>query len=368
MKKTILAVLLLIAVASCQSTKKEEKEKANTEKAASEQANSENTFFSDNGKMVTAETYPTVETSRQILKIQDLVGVNAFFHLRQLTPTENQRVVRMNRDTYYSMAIVDVSKGASIIMPEIPEGKYMSVQPVTEDHRIQSMKYGPGKFDLNTHTGSHMDLIIRLDGTFTKAEANEIQDKMIIEANSAERYSTDPVNKESFEKVENELKAKLPAIVKRDGISGMKGMFTDPQDESSNSFTDEKYQVGAAVGWGGAQMADNIYESAGDFSTDDCYQMTFEDPGNKAFWSVTVYDKNGFMFNDLANYSSNTAKRNEDGTYSLSFGCGTDAPNNLEIDNPSGFFNITVRHYQPSEKVYKENYRIAPFMKVVSKE
>ena len=366
MKKTILAVMLLIAVASCQSTKKEEKIKA--EKSTSEKAISLGAFFSDKGRIVTAETYPTVETSRQILKIQDLVGINAFFHLRQLTPTDNQPVVRMNRDTYYSMVIVDVSKGASIIMPEIPEGKYMSVQPVTEDHRIQSMKYGPGKFELNTHTGSHLDLIIRLDGTFTEAEAKEIQDKMIIEANSAEKFSTDPVNKESFEKVEKELKAKLPAIAKRDAISLMQGMFTDPQDESSNTFTDEKYQVGAAVGWGGAQMTDNIYESAGDFSTDDCYELTFEDPNNKAFWSVTVYDKNGFMFNDLANYSSNTAKRNENGTFTLSFGCGADAPNNIEIDNPSGFFNITIRHYQPSEKVYKENYRIAPLMKVVSKE
>ena len=74
------------------------------------------------------------------------------------------------------------------------------------------------------------------------------------------------------------------------------------------------------------------------------------------------------MFNDLANFSSNTAQRNEDGTYTISFGCGNDAPNNLEIDNPSGFFNIAIRHYQPSEKVYEEDYRLIPLMKAVSKE
>nr|WP_283104507.1 hypothetical protein [Shewanella olleyana] len=45
----------------------------------------------------------------------------------------------MNRDTYYSLAVVDVSKGASITIPRLPEGKYVSVQPVTEDHRIQPM-------------------------------------------------------------------------------------------------------------------------------------------------------------------------------------------------------------------------------------
>jgi hypothetical protein len=368
MKKAILAVTLLIAIVSCQSRKQKESEKTDQSTTTLEKVNTEDAFFSANGRIVTAATYPTDETSRQILKSQDVVGVNKFLHKRQLTPTDNQPVVRMNRDTYYSMAVVDVSEGASITMPEIPEGKYMSVQPVTEDHRIQAMMYGPGKFDLTTHTGTHLYLIIRLGVTFSEAEAKEFQDKMVIEANSDKIFATVPVNKKSFTEVENALKAKLPSIAKRDGVFGMRGMFTDPRDESGKEFTEEKYQVGAAIGWGGAQMIDNIYEVSGNLSTDSCYQLTFEDPKNTAFWSITIYDEKGFMFNDLANYSSNTAQVNEDGTYTISFGCGTDAPNNLEIDNPSGFFNITIRHYQPSEKVYKQNYRIAPLMKVVSKE
>jgi len=323
-------------------------------------------FFSEKGRMVTPETYPTDETSRQILSGQSLVGVNQFFHHRQLTSTDNQPVVRMNRDTYYSMAVVDVSKGATIVLPDIPGGKYMSVQPVTEDHRIQAMMYGPGSFDLTTHTGTHLYLIIRLDGTFTEAEAKAIQDKMNIQANSNHLFATEPINKASFTKVESELKARLPAIVKRDGINGMRGMFTNPRDESAKDFTVEKYQVGAAGGWGGAQMIDNIYESSGNFSTDSCYQLTFEDPKNAAFWSITVYDQNGFMFNDLANYSSNTAKINKDGTYTISFGCGKDAPNNLEINNPSNVFNITVRHYRPSKRVFEEGYRLVPLIKAVS--
>ena len=367
MKKVIVAAALLIAVVSCQTRKKEE---AKTEKPATslEKVSTENEFFSEKGRIVTPETYPTDETSRQILKSQSLVGVNQFLHKRQLTPTDNQPVVRMNRDTYYSMAVVDVSQGATITMPDIPEGKYMSIQPVTEDHRIQAMIYGPGKFDLKTHTGTHLYLIIRLDATFTEAEAKEIQDKMTLQAKSNEDFATIPVNKKSFIEVEDALKAKLPAIAKRDGVYGMRGMFTDPTDESGKEFTDEKYQVGAAIGWGGAQMIDNIYEVSGNLSTDSCYQLTFEDPKNMAFWSVTVYDDKGFMFNDLANYSSNNAQVNEDGTYTISFGCGEDAPNNLEIANPSNVFNIAVRHYQPSKKVLEEDYRLVPRMKVVSPE
>ena len=224
----------------------------------------------------------------------------------------------MNRDTYYSTAVVDVSKGASITTPEIPDGKYMSVQGVTEDHRIQAMKYGSGKFDLTTHTGTHLYIIVRLDVTFSEAEVKEIQDKMVIEANSNEKFVSSPVNEKSFTEVEDALKAKAPSIAKRDGVYGMKGMFTDPGDGSGKDFDDEKYQVGAAVGWGGAQMIDNIYEISGNYSTESCYQLTFEDPENIAFWSITVYNEKGFMFNDLANFSSNTAQVNEDGTYTVS--------------------------------------------------
>ncbi len=367
MKNTVLAVTMIIALASCQSNKKAESTK--TEQVATSQiATTEEAFFAKNGRIVTPESYPTDETSRQILKSQDLVGVNIFNHKPQLTPTDKQPVVRMNRDTYYSMAVIDVSKGASITMPEIPEGKYMSIQPVTEDHRIQVMQYGAGTFDLTTHTGTHLYVVARLDATFTEAEAKEIHAKMSINANSDNSFTAMPVDEESFTAVENSLKAKMPSVIKRDGVVALKGMFTDPRDSSNELFTQKKYELGAALGWGGAQMIDNIYELSGNYSEDRCYQLTFEDPKNLAFWSITVYDKTGFMFNDLANFSSNTAQANADGTYTISFGCDANAPNNIEIANPSKVFNIAVRHYQPSKRVFEDDYRLVPFMKEVSNE
>jgi hypothetical protein len=367
MKNLLIGTALLSLIVSCDSTKKEET--AKTEKATTslEKVSLENDFFSLEGKTVSQESYPTDETSRQILKTQSLVGVNKFQHSRQLVKKENQPVVRMNRDTYYSMAVIDVSKGGSITMPEIPKGKYMSVQPITEDHRIQAMMYGPGTFDLTTHIGTHIYIIVRLDATFSESEVAEIQNKMKIDAVSNQEFTTLPVNKKSFTEVENTLKNKISSITKRDGINALKGMFTDPRDDSNKDFDEEKYQVGAAIGWGGAQMTDNIYEISRNYSTDNCYQLTFEDPKDLAFWSITVYDKKGFMFDDLPNFSSNTAQINNDGTYTLSFGCGSDALNNLDIENPSKVFNIAVRHYQPSKKIIEEGYRLTPLIKEVSK-
>ena len=108
-------------------------------------------FFAKNGVVVTEDNYPTLETSRQLVKIQDKVGVNEFDHKRLLTPTDAQPVVRMNRDTFYSFSLVDVSEGAYVTLPEVPAlpgGTYMSLEVVTEDHRVQPMKYGAGTYNL----------------------------------------------------------------------------------------------------------------------------------------------------------------------------------------------------------------------------
>ena len=98
---------------------------------------------------------------------------------------------------------------------------------------------------------------------------------------------------------------------------------------------------------------------------DKCHQATFEDPKNKAFWSITVYNKKGFMFKDLANLSSNTAKQNKDGTYTISFGCGSNAINNIETNNGTGVFNLGIRHYMPSDRVRVDGYRILPLVKAM---
>ena len=322
-------------------------------------------FFQPDGMTATAENYPTLETSRQLLIAQGRAAVNEFAHNRKLTPTDDQPVVRMNRDTYYSFAVVDVSAGASITIPPVPEGKYVSVQPVTMDHRIQPMSYGSGTFELAAHYGSHMYLVIRLDSTLTEAEANTIQDGMVINAASDQPFSAEPVNKESFDAVELSLRQKLPDLVKTFGPDMVNGMFTAPTDDSRGLYDFDKYTVGAAVGWGGAQLADNLYESSPNYPAEGCYSATFEDPDNGAFWSFTVYDENGFMFDDVAHMSSDIATANEDGTFTVSMGCGADAPNNLPITNDTGVFNFIVRHYIPSERVKFGGYRLMPQMQKV---
>ncbi len=323
-------------------------------------------FFAANGAAVTKATYPRAETARQILEAQSIVGVNKFIHIPTLAPTDNQPVVRMNRDAYYSKAVVNVSEGATITLPDVPEGSYMSMQPVTEDHRPQPMSYGPGTYELATHTGSHLIVLIRLDSNFSPEQARKYQRDIVITAGSDKPFYTEQYEQSSFYQVENQLKADLMGLVKKEGPLALSTtLFSSPTDETRGLYTPEKNQVGAAVGWGGALAKDNIYETSPELPATGCYQLTFEDPRNKHFWSITVYNKAGFMFSDTANVNSYHAKANADGTYTVGLGCGQQYPNNLPIENDSGVFSITARHYGPSERVLKDGYRLVPRLKKV---
>ena len=100
-------------------------------------------------------------------------------------------------------------------------------------------------------------------------------------------------------------------------------------------------------------VQDNIYQTSQYFSADACYETTFADPEAKYFWSATVYNGDGRMFNDKANISTEMSPvQNEDGTFTLHFGC-KGQPNNIPVaeGNTTGKFNILMRHYGPGKHV-----------------
>jgi hypothetical protein len=81
------------------------------------------------------------------------------------------------------------------------------------------------------------------------------------------------------------------------------------------------------------------------------YQLTFRDVPVDAFWSVTVYDKDGLIDpHDQDAYSVNslTGTPNEDGSHTIHFGGEPGGVNHLPI---AEVWNYTVRFYQPREEI-----------------
>ena len=69
-------------------------------------------------KDVNVASFARAESDVAIKKLYDMVGLGTWIHFRAPTPIDQQKVIRMNRDTLYSSAVLDLSEPATVIMPE----------------------------------------------------------------------------------------------------------------------------------------------------------------------------------------------------------------------------------------------------------
>jgi len=260
-------------------------------------------------------------------------GVNKFFTMPvpSSVPAE-QFVVRMNRDTPYSVSVFDMTGDVYVTVPKTD--KYATIQIVDQNHETQRMIYGPGKHKMTAKTDYAFIIYRTLDG--------DTREHLTVEASSAKPFHEKKWDMKSFH-----------ALDKAGNV-----LFAD-YDQSKAFGNTESGQtphmnyIGAAGGWGGAMVEDNIYQTSPYFKAEGCYETTFADPKPEFFWSATVYNVDGRMFNDVANVSSEMDPvKNADGTYTLRFGC-EGQPNNIPIvkGNTTGKFNVLMRHYGPSKMV-----------------
>jgi hypothetical protein len=97
---------------------------------------------------VTVDNFIRAESDRMFASFQaDAGGVNRINHNRAPTPVEHQPVIRMNRDTLYSAAVLDISEGATLTIPASGD-RYMSVMVVNQDHFINRIFHEPGEHSL----------------------------------------------------------------------------------------------------------------------------------------------------------------------------------------------------------------------------
>ena len=304
--------------------------------------------------IVTQDNFPQAYTNMRIDAVLKKSGrVNTFFEMPVPSSIpEEQFVVRMNRDTYYSVSVVDMSSDSVYVT--VPEtDQYVSLQVVDENHETQPMIYGSGRHKISAKT-THAFVIVR-------ALEDAARRNLVIEAGSATPFVVREWDMESFH-----------AVDKAGNID-----FSDGYDQSKAFGNAESGQtaymnyVGAAGGWGGAMVEDNIYQTSPYFDADGCYEMTFVDPKDRSFWSATVYNADGRMFNDIANISSEmNPPQNADGTYTVHFGCEGQPSNIPTVDgNTTGKFNVLIRHYNPSEHVSngEDGYDATKFIRRVDK-
>lgn len=303
---------------------------------------------------VTPDTFIRAESDQYFNRIsQQAGGVNQLFHFRRVTPLDQQTVVRMNRDTLYSMGIVDTAEGATVTMPPIPAGRYASIYLVDNDHYVPFVIYDHGTHELPRDT-RYLGIGVRIQifdphDPDEIALVNKLQDGFTISAGSAEAFEPPTWDQDSL----NELRAEYEKEFQT--YDRWPADWQGPRDNVNEATR----HLAAAGAWGLFPVQDATYIGySGHHDPAVCHSATYETPENDAFWSITVYGADGYMKSDNNIVNSSNAVKNADGTATVHFGstdvCG-DVPNRLDV---SDGWNFLMRVYRPGPTVLDGTYKL----------
>lgn len=298
---------------------------------------------------VTVAAFPRAETDLYFSNAVKDGGFGKFFHHRNVMGIDKQFVVRGNRDTLYSVAVLDLDAGpATVTMPD-PQGRFQSLQIIDEDQYVPDVFYGAGQ-----HTLTREDVGTRyvLAAVRTLADVNDpedlkkataLQDAITVEQASAGSFEVpkwDPVSQKKIRDALLTLSASMPDSKNAFGPRGE----VDPV----------KYLIGSAAAWGGNPEKDALYFNVTPTQNDGktIYRLKVGEVPVDGFWSISVYNAKGyFEKNPFDAYTLNnvTAKPSADGSIDVQFGgCDGKIPNCLPI---APGWNYLVRLYQPQPQI-----------------
>ena len=291
---------------------------------------------------VTLKNYKVAESDFAFGGTVKLGGVNKFVHLPvQLFDLKNQTVVRMNQDTIYSGAVIDVSEGATITLPEA-NGRYLAVMIVQNDHYINDVFIGAGTYQIKSDTDSDFLMVavrteINLNDPEDVKKVVALQQAIKLDVKGNKVFKQPNYDMDQLEKLRGKLATEALALGSLNNMQGARG-----------TVDEHMHLLGTAAGWGLLPDANARYLT---YRQEDdgtgCYQANYQVPpfNDSGFFSITMYDADGWMFSDKAILNKNNIVFNEDGSFDVNFGeCGDDAKNNLPITKG---WNFLMRVYEP---------------------
>jgi hypothetical protein len=297
---------------------------------------------------VTVDTFVRAETDTAIRTGLATGGkFGEFLHFRGPLSVSEQNVIRTNRDTLYSAMALDLSSPTTITLPDA-DGRFMALHVINQDHYM-FVETEPGDYELTQeNVGTRFGLAI----VRTFADPNDLDD--IAAANAVQNgLSVSGGGNGPFEAPDWDQDDLLKARSALNNLAtlGFDASYAFGRREEVRPID---HLVGAAAGWGGQPQyaAEYVIASVDGNDGERPFALTVGEVPVDAFWSVTVYNAEGYLeANELGvhSYNSVTAIANEDGSFTIRFGgCDTERTNCIPI---SSDWNYTVRLYLPRSEI-----------------
>lgn len=352
--KTLIAtsIIALVGLAGCSEPVKETSTVA--EKAPMDAKKSSMT--EQKAPKVTADTYIHAEVDGRMATFQERAGgINKFYLFPRPTPTDNQPVVRMNRDTMYGGATIDTSEGASITIPEIPDDRYFSVMIIDNDHYTVDVLTEPGTHVIPKGTTKYVFAVPRVQIFDINDEAEIAKVLGLLKQFKIEAQSAEPHNPSW----DWDSMFALRAEYEKEFVKFEQYPADWQETKSSGKVNEQTRHLGVAGAWGLFPEWESAYINYNKGqSADKCYSSSYEVPENNAFWSITVYGKDAFMKSDNVTLNPSSTTYNDDGSFTVYYGseeaCGEQA-NRLDITEG---WNYLMRIYRPGQSVLDREYTL----------
>ena len=305
---------------------------------------------------VSVGNFVRAETDTYMVNILGDQPTGRFVHTRTPVSLDAQTVIRMNLDTLYSSAVIDLAAGpVTVTVPPQADGRYVAVEVISQDHyAIDVLHEGARTYSQDDVGTRYAVVLLRVfvdaRNPADVAAANAVQDSVTIAQAGPGSLEVPEYDPASLKATRQALLA-LAAM----GTEGM-GRRMGRKDEVDPIA----HLLATASGWGLNPETEAIYvfgmPERNDGTT--VQTLTLKDVPVDGFWSVTVYDKGGFMVkNDLGVNAINnvTGTKGADGAYVIQFGgCDGAVPNCIPVTEG---WNYTIRLYRPHPEVIDGTWR-----------
>lgn len=305
---------------------------------------------------VTVDNFVRAETDMYFARFAKEGGFGKFSHERELAPIDKQTVIRLNRDTLYSFGVFDLDASpVTITLPDAGK-RYMAVEVITQDHYAPEVIYRPGAHTFTRDmTGTrYVCLAVRTfvnpnDASDVKA-VHALQDALKSEQKSPGKFEVPAWDPVSHKKIRDAL---LVLAAANGGLDSARMFGRKDQVDRV------QHLIGTAAGWGGNPQAAALYIGGEPKNNDGktVYRMTLKDVPVDGFWSVSVYNKEGYFEKNARNaYTLNnvTARPNDDGSVTIQFGGDETTANYLPI-TPG--WNYLLRLYRPRPAILNGSWK-----------